>query len=369
MDEVLQERRRRLDAVRLGRAEADGVVAPEVVASWQRCGPHVGVHLDRVPTVDDDVVRAAWDASRIRIAGAAVLDELAAVADEGDYLAAITDAEGTILWCHGGRQMRRLGESVNFVRGGRWGERDAGTNALGLALTSGRPSTVFSSEHWCDAVTDWVCYSAPVRDPDTGAPLGVLDLSATWDRGSALGLTTVSALARLVESQLGTSTPGAAGTAWHLRLSGHGNLARDGERVALSARQLEIFAVIALHDGLTLDELHAHVYGDRPVAMSTLKAEISHLRRRLGDLVVSRPYRLAEPVRIDVDEMLQALEHRDLAAALDRYQGPVLPHSEAPFLEARSRHLDAALEHAVSTYGSTNDRFRLARFHPELFET
>lgn len=365
MDEVLRERRRRLDAVRVGQRAAEGVLAPEVMASWQRCRPHVGMHLDRVPTVDDDVVETAWTESRIRRAGAAVLDELAAVADAGDHLAAITDAEGTILWCHGGREMRRRGEAVNFVRGGRWSEQHAGTNALALALTSARPATVFSSEHWCDAVTDWVCYSAPVLDPVTGAPLGVIDLSATWERSSALGLTTVSALARLVEAQLTKDEPARSEPSWRLRLSGRAELTHAGSPVPLTARQTEILAVIALCDGLSLDELHAHVYGDRPVAMSTLKAEVSHLRKRTGGLVASRPYRIDGAVQVDLVEMVDALEHRDLGTALDRYRGPVLPRSESPLIEARSRHLEATLLTAVLTHGTPTERFRYGQFHPD----
>lgn len=43
------------------------------------------------------------------------------------------------------------------------------------------------------------------------------------------------------------------------------------------------FLTLALHpEGLSLEALHAHVYGDEPVSVSTLKSEISHLRQHLG---------------------------------------------------------------------------------------
>lgn len=365
MDETLAERRRRLDAVRVGRAAPDGLVATDVIASWQRCEPVVG-DLGAAPTLADDEVASRWDESRIRLAGAAVLDELAGVADAGDYLAAITDAEGTILWCHGGRSMRRLGEAVNFVRGGRWGEADAGTNALGLALTSARPASVFSSEHWVEAVTDWVCYSAPVLDPLTGVPLGVIDLSATWDRSSALGLTTVTALARLVSAELFRAPAGSP--EWQLRLLGRSELLHHGVAVPLTARQTEILAVIALSDGVTLDELHAHVYGDRPVSMATLKAEISHLRKRVGDLLASRPYRLTRPVSVDVDEVLAAAGRGDVSAALEWYRGPLLPLSEAPMLVDRGHHLESVLMAVLERAGTVQDRLAYTRHHPGVLD-
>lgn len=364
MDDELRERRRRLEAARSGSHRPDGIVAPEVLASWQRCAPHVAMHLDRVPTVDEDVVREAWKESRIRRVGDALLDELRTITEHEDLIAAITDSEGTVLWSHGNRRMSQLGESVNFVPGGRWSEHSAGTNALGMALTAGRPATVFSSEHWCDAVTDWVCYAAPVIDPATGVPLGVIDLSSSWEKTSALGLTTVRTLARLAEAQL-SLTAEEPTSPWRLRLSGRGELTHHGDPVPLTTRQIEILATIALHDGLTLDELHAHVYGDRAVAMSTLKAEVSHIRKRLGGLVLSRPYRLGRPVAVDLDEILDALDRHDVTTALDRYRGALLPQSESPYLSARAHHLDVVLRDAVIRSGDLAHVRRFSELHPD----
>ncbi len=364
MDDELRERRHRLEAIRSGGHRPEGFVTPEVLASWQRCAPHVAIHLDRVPTVDDDVARAAWQESRIRRVGNALLEELRTITEHTDLLAAITDTEGTILWSHGNHRMSRLGESVNFVRGGRWSEQSAGTNALGLALTDGLPATVFSSEHWCDAVTDWVCYAAPVIDPATGVPLGVIDLSSSWENATKLGLTTVRTLARLAETQLALDPPQRS-SSWLLRLSGRGELRHHGRSVPMTTRQLEILAAIALHDGLTLDELHAHVYGDRAVAISTLKAEISHIRKRLDGLVLSRPYRLDEPIAIDLEEILTALDQHDLTRALDRYRGPLMPQSESPYLSARGHHLDVVLRDAVINSGDLAHLRRFSELHPD----
>lgn len=365
MHEALTERRQRVEAVRSGTAGSSGtagVVADEVVASWRRSQPFVDEHQGSVPVAPDELVQEAWDRSPIRRLGAGALDELAAIADEEDYVAAVTDESGTILWCHGGRSMRRRGEAVNFVRGGRWGEQDAGTNALGLALTSGRPASVFSAEHWCESVADWVCYSAPVLDPLTGRPLGVLDLSSTWERSSGLGLTTVRALARLVTNELAHAGPTAV-PAWHLRLLGRGELLHHGDPVRLSGRQAEILAVLALSDGLTLDQLHAHVYGDRPVSASTLKAEVSHLRKLLGGGIAARPYRLTVPMSVDVEELLAAVEGHDVDWALQWYRGPVLPTTDAPFLAAFGYHVEASLEHAVGRWGSPEQRLAFDRRH------
>src|SRR3546814_6374796 len=51
-----------------------------------------------------------------------------------------------------------------------------------------------------------LCLSAPVHDPVTGRPLGVIDLSTTWDRSHPIGLATARVMARLIETALPTSS-------------------------------------------------------------------------------------------------------------------------------------------------------------------
>ena len=81
------------------------------------------------------------------------------------------DADGRLLWSAGGRSLRDRTEQVNFAPGAHWDETSVGTNAIGLSLVLGRPVEVFADEHWCEAVKDWVCYSAPVRNAG-GAVVG-----------------------------------------------------------------------------------------------------------------------------------------------------------------------------------------------------
>ncbi|WP_336276085.1 GAF domain-containing protein [Nocardioides sp. B-3] len=101
--------------------------------------------------------------------------------------------------------MRRKAETVNFVPGGRWDEASVGTNALAIAGRTDAPAMVFSAEHYAEVVHNWVCWAAPVHDPVTGRPLGVIDLSTTRDRTHPIGLATARVMARLIETALPTS--------------------------------------------------------------------------------------------------------------------------------------------------------------------
>ena len=318
---------------------AEPLVRPEILRSWQRSQPHVPRDVAEAPLDDESDARAFWQDSPLQHAVSRVESELRRTAEDGDLVLAVTDPQTRILWTYGGRVMRRKAETVNFVPAARWDDESVGTNALDLANRLRRPSMVFSAEHYAPIVHNWVCWAAPVHDPVTGAQLGVIDLSTTWDRTHPIGLATARVLARLIETAMPLSAmhpsylEADGPTGLELRLLGNAEATLDGSRLLLNRRQTEILAILALHpDGLSLDRLHALVYGDQAVTLSTLKAEVSHLRAALGGQLASRPYRLTLPVSTDIDDVLDALRRGDAAAAIACYGGDLLPGTESPAL-------------------------------------
>jgi hypothetical protein len=377
MDENLVRRRRAIERERSrflvdpAGAAVDGAVRD----SWLRCAPTLAESQAAAPLDEAHTAAERWEASPIRRAFPGLTEQLRRAADDGDLVAGVSDEAGRILWMCGGRTMRDRAESVNFAVGGRWDEPSAGTNAVGLALITGAPTTVFAGEHWCAAVDDWVCYSAPVRDAH-GRTLGVIDLSSTWDRASPLGLTTVSALAQVVEHALrvpgtpaassavaGARAPGGRG-GLVLRVLGRGSATLDGEPVLLTVRQLEILTVLACVGQATLGELHGLLHGDRAVSPSTTKSEVSRLRRTLGGVIASRPYQLTVPVEIDLLDVLDRVDAGDVAGAARLYGGQLLPRSDAPFVVERRYHCDVALRTALLRAGTTRDLLAFADVHP-----
>jgi hypothetical protein len=245
---------------------------------------------------------------------------------------------------------------VNFIPGGRWDEASVGTNALDLALRLDHAATVYSAEHFSSCVHGWVCWAAPVHDPRTGRQLGVLDLSTTWDRTHPIGLATAEALARLLGREVratvmvGPAQNGAspAGGLLELKLLGRASAQLNGVPLRLTRRQLEILALLALNpDGLDLGELHARLYGDRSVSQGTLKAEMSQLRAVLGGRLESRPYRIGLDVRCDVTDVLHRLRVGDVAGAVERYGGELLPGSGSPALAEFGNFVTVALRNAL----------------------
>jgi hypothetical protein len=341
-------------------------VRPEVAESWVRSLSTVDPGRDCAPMAEEGAVHPRWQRSPLHLPVGHLADELRGLAEEAGFVAAVTDETGTILWTCGGRVMRQRAERMNFAPGGRWDEQAMGTNALSLALRTGRPSTVFSAEHLVHALHGWVCYCAPIRRPD-GEVLGVLDLSTTWDRSHPLALHTVRGLVTAIETELRADDLAGGDAQQMLRLNCLGrSQARFGDgTLRLTPRQLEILTLLALEpSGFTAERLRWGVYGDRPVSASTFKAEISHLRGALGGGVTARTYALTVPVRCDAVRVREALERGDTREAVDRYTGPLLPRSEAPGILDWRAYLEAGVREAVLSGGSAESALRYGAVAP-----
>ena len=360
MDELLERRRAALSAWTTFVEDGDRAaprVRPEIRDSWERSGASVARDVGHAPLADESETRSFWQGSPLQVAVERVEEELRRTAEDGDLVLAVTDPDTRVLWTYGGRVMRRKAESVNFVMGGRWDDRSVGTNALDLANRLDRPAMVFSAEHYAPIVHNWVCWAAPLHDPVSGAKLGVLDISTTWERTHPIGLATARVLARLVEQALPRTQqyvreaepgdelvePGLV-----LSLLGTAEAHVDGRRLLLNRRQTEILALLALHpDGLSLDQLHAMLYGDHAVTFSTLKAEVSHLRQALAGQLASRPYRLLMPIATDVDHVLDLLRRGEVAHAVEAYGGDLLPGTESPALVEMGEYVAVAVREAL----------------------
>lgn len=346
-----------------GSTAPTGLLDRPLLDSWKRSSDWVSPELEAAPVDDGDAAVARWQTTAVAAGLRAAEQDVRRLADDGDLIAAVTDRTGRIVWTHGSRVMRAEAEKVNFVPGGRWDEASVGTNALALALRTGRPSTVYSAEHFSRAVHGWVCYSVPLTVPGTSEVLGVLDLSTTWDRAHPLAMGTAQLLGRMVVEAMPALRSPSHGLV--LQVLGDWKATVDGTPLVLPHRQVEILLLLALHpEGLSLEALHARLYGDAPVSTSTLKAEVSHLRTALGGQIGSRPYRLLTPVDSDLQQVLRALDRGALADAAAAVGGPLLPGSESPDVQEWRTYVEVALSQAATTSTDLDAVLRLADASP-----
>ena len=265
-----------------------------------------------------------------------LIDEAA----EAGLLVAVSDAAGQLLWVEGDSALRAKAEAMNFVPGADWSESSAGTNAPGTALALDRPVQILGAEHLLRQVTPWSCTAVPIHEPDTGAVLGVLDITGGAEMAAPTTLALVRATVAAAEAELrlhrlaGRPAAGVAGSGIHPRLEVLGRriarLAYRGTSAELSLRHSEIVLLLALAPhGLTGPELAVRLSEDDQ-SLVTVRAELSRLRVQLAPVAVaSKPYRLPR-VGSDVAGVLSDLDEGRLRSAVARYTGPVLPSSRAP---------------------------------------
>ncbi len=346
--------------------------------SWQRSVAR-GIDPTAVaPTTplgtDFESYRAAHRLAAIRpLVRSLMLDDIAGAG----VVVALTDRDGRLLWVEGDRAARDRAARIDFVEGSVWSEETVGTNAPGLALTVDRGVQIRGPEHFASTVQNWNCAAAPVHDPVTGELLGAIDVTGGPAAGAPFALAAVRSVVAAVERELHSRavTLGPAGTTpappslardtAHLSvLDGPSWTAPGGAPRPLSPRHAEILLLLHTRPvGLSTEELAALLSEDDLGAV-TVRAEISRLRRDLGDLIASRPYRLTVAATSDVSELRALIDRGALAkavAALGR--GGLLAESFAPGVvelfeelreDLRSRVLAAADPAALTAWTASS---------------
>ncbi|QIO05388.1 winged helix-turn-helix domain-containing protein [Acinetobacter shaoyimingii] len=266
------------------------------------------------------------------------------IARDADMAIGLTDLHGTLLWTWSSHSMLTSAEQVHFVEGGHWSTQAVGTNAIGLALNSHTASCVYSHENQMNSVRDWVCYAAPIHDPMTGQLQGIVNLSTKYKKHSSLGLLAVEHCAELIKKAIQYEQKNVL----IIKALGSPYVQFNGQLLNLTQRQIEILCILALHrHGLTLDELHYALYGDREVSIKTLKSELSQLRQLLPNCIETRTYKLTCEVECDFFKAEQALNGGFIASTFALYQGSFLAKSESPFLSNWRHCFDARLSHLI----------------------
>ncbi|MEN3280033.1 MAG: hypothetical protein V7607_1173 [Solirubrobacteraceae bacterium] len=426
----------------LGRsAEEEGDpddVREPIVDSWRRslaAGIDPTGHQLAPVVADEDETQMLWEAHPLARKAALIHECLAAIADDGDHLVVVTDADGMLLSVEGSARLRmRAADHMNFTEGTLWSEPGAGTNAIGTAIAADHAVQVFGPEHFNEVVQRWTCSAAPIHDPDSGTVIGVIDLTGDFSTVQPHSLAVATATVQAVETSLRldmqeydlrlrarygdqvavapdsralvtpngrpiTEVPaswgargrlaippgggrltlpsgelaiaesvGAAEEAFlvraggrlprravrplvHLELLGHERalLEVDGQITKLRPRLGEILALLCAHpEGRSAGALCADLHGDEG-SPSSVRVEVSRLRKLLGPWIDTDRYRLTCDVETDVRRVEGLLRTGAVREAAEAYCGPLLPGSEAPAIVHAREQLDAWVRQAVMT--------------------
>lgn len=154
--------------------------ARRLLASWQRSEEY-GVSAE---IVDPAWAGPAASDSLFFQCGQEVLAGLHGTLANEPVSLMLTDADGLVLnRFSGDTSLLRALDKVYLAPGFAFSEREAGTNALGLALADRTPSLVRAEEHYSASLRTYTCAAVPVLDPQTGRLEGSVNIT-TWARSS-----------------------------------------------------------------------------------------------------------------------------------------------------------------------------------------
>jgi DNA-binding XRE family transcriptional regulator len=157
---------------------------PRIVRSWIRSErAHVDpacVKAPLLPSRDADIIDLLEKNEALLRAARPVIRYLVTQLAGSGYAVIITDAGGRVLQMDGDADICKRLQKIELQPGGEWSERAAGTNAIGTALADARPLQLMGAEHFCDGWQHLTCTAAPIRDPQTSAVIGALDITGGY---------------------------------------------------------------------------------------------------------------------------------------------------------------------------------------------
>lgn len=102
----------------------------------------------------------------------------------------------------GDTELARQLDSVYLLPGSGYDEQTVGTNGIGTATETGKPTLVHGDEHYNEKLSVFTCAGQPIFHPLTGSLVGVVDVTCYAEYASSLLMTSASTLAVQIEQEL-----------------------------------------------------------------------------------------------------------------------------------------------------------------------
>ena len=118
------------------------------------------------------------------------------------FMVVLVDHDAYILNSVGDVGALKQAERLNFGPGANWSEYSVGTNAIGVAMSTGAPVQVTGREHYNDGHHKWTCAASPILAPD-GTPVGCLDISGPMENASPKLLAIAKAASLFIAERIG----------------------------------------------------------------------------------------------------------------------------------------------------------------------
>lgn len=122
------------------------------------------------------------------------------ITKETNFIFVLCDASGNVIDIRGNQEVVEQAKKSNFMIGANRSEM-AGTNAISMVISTGKPHQLMGPEHYNIHFHQWTCSSAPIHDLH-GKLIGVITLSGHFSLKHTHTLGMVISLAKAVEKEL-----------------------------------------------------------------------------------------------------------------------------------------------------------------------
>jgi signal transduction histidine kinase len=186
---------------------ASNAVRRVVAASWERShGYQIPFERSEAPLAPEaEVVQRRAEHVALVAAARPALQQARLLLAEASSMIVLTDPSGVVIETAGDPRTIDFGRIMHLEQGGHWAEADIGTNAIGTAIAELRPVQIHGVEHFCSEVQRWTCAATPIRHPNDGELLGILDISGPATTFNPQSLAFAGAVAQQIESMLAQS--------------------------------------------------------------------------------------------------------------------------------------------------------------------
>ncbi len=179
-------------------------IKPMVAQSWIK-SLKIGLdpkRINKAPAVEKtDIERRIKKNKDLLAVILPIMAELQSLVKGSGFLTLITDCDGVILEVLSDEGLQDVGLERNLIVGGVWKEEEAGTNAIGLAISLEQPIQIVGAEHYFECDHDITCSATPIFNHD-GRLLGVLNMSGLKERVHPHTLGMVVAASKAITNQL-----------------------------------------------------------------------------------------------------------------------------------------------------------------------
>lgn len=186
-----------------GGKKYEQMLRPVIRNSWNRCR-NSGVDTNETATntvLDPVAIKERLNNNQWLDIARSVMETLHHFVKGSGFLVTVCDGDGFILEVIGDSEIVEQARQGNWIKGGNWSEKNAGTNAMGTALVIHQPLQVFGYEHYIKAARKWTCSAAIICNPE-GQRIGALSMSGSIENVHLHTLGMVVAGADAIERQL-----------------------------------------------------------------------------------------------------------------------------------------------------------------------